>query len=195
MRYLIRTVTPLDDVELVITLDEAKAHLGVHFEDDDDLILALGMAAQDHVERYTGQVLTPREMEMSLRGFPIDDGGRIEIPRAPVTDISLIAYTDGDGVAAELEQADWRWFESVPEVVLPAYTTSWPAAYDEAGSVRVTFQAGYEVGLAPGSLVGAVKLMLGHLYANREAVVVGTISTELPFAVDALCRPYRRVSL
>jgi len=194
MRYTVRTITPLDEIPGVITLDEAKAHLGQHLEDDDDLIAALLAAAQDHVEKHTGQVLTQREMELALSAFPIDDGGRIVIPRAPVTDISTIEYADTDGIAAELEQADWRWSESAPEIVLPAYTTSWPTAYDEPGSTRVTFQAGYEVGLAPASLVGAVKLMLGHLYANREAVV-GTIATELPLGVVQLCGPYRRISI
>ena len=32
-------------------------------------------------------------------------------------------------------------------------------------------------------------LLIGHLYANREAVVSGVTPTELPLAVDALLAP------
>tara|TARA_R110000850_G_scaffold264606_1_gene393786 strand:+ start:27334 stop:27681 length:348 start_codon:yes stop_codon:yes gene_type:complete len=37
----------------------------------------------------------------------------------------------------------------------------------------------------------AMLLLIGHWYANRESVVVGTITSELPMAVDSLILPYR----
>jgi hypothetical protein len=37
----------------------------------------------------------------------------------------------------------------------------------------------------------ACLLILGHLYANREAVVTGTIATELPQGSMALLTPHR----
>ena len=37
----------------------------------------------------------------------------------------------------------------------------------------------------------AMLLMIGHWYANREAVVIGTITSEVPLAVNALLQPYR----
>lgn len=37
----------------------------------------------------------------------------------------------------------------------------------------------------------AMLLLIGHWYANRESVVVGTITSEVPMAVDALICPYR----
>ena len=40
-----------------------------------------------------------------------------------------------------------------------------------------------------------MRLMLGHLYANREAVVTGVTTAELPLGVDALVRPYRLVMM
>lgn len=38
----------------------------------------------------------------------------------------------------------------------------------------------------------AVLLLVGHWYANREAVVTGTISTAIPLAVDRLLWPRKR---
>lgn len=38
----------------------------------------------------------------------------------------------------------------------------------------------------PASFKAAILLLLGHSYATREAVVIGTITAELPLAVDSL---------
>jgi hypothetical protein len=43
----------------------------------------------------------------------------------------------------------------------------------------------------PAAVSAAILLMGGHLYANREAVVTGTISTALPLSVQFLLAPYR----
>ncbi len=197
MHYTIRTVTPLVEISPVIELAEAKEHLRVDHDEDDALIEAYLAAAQDHIERHTSQVLTPRVMEMAVRGFPIGgrSGAAFDIPRTPVTGIEAIDYLDSDGIAAALAEEDWRWTESAASLVRPAIAASWPAAYDEDGSVRLTFEAGYDLGLAPGSLSSAVKLLLGTFYAQREGVITGTIATQLPGGVEALCAPYRRVSI
>lgn len=42
-----------------------------------------------------------------------------------------------------------------------------------------------EMGLTP-DVEQAILLLVGHWYANREAVVIGTISTAVPLAVDRL---------
>ncbi len=41
------------------------------------------------------------------------------------------------------------------------------------------------------AIVAACLLKLGHLFANREEVVTGTIATELPLASQSLLMPYR----
>ena len=38
-------------------------------------------------------------------------------------------------------------------------------------------------------------LLVGHWYASREAVVIGTITAELPMATNALWKPHRWVNL
>lgn len=42
-----------------------------------------------------------------------------------------------------------------------------------------------EMGLTP-DVQQAILLLVGHWYANREAVVIGTISTAIPLAVERL---------
>lgn len=43
-----------------------------------------------------------------------------------------------------------------------------------------------EVGDFPASFKAALLLLIGHSYANREAIVTGTITAELPMAVESL---------
>lgn len=38
----------------------------------------------------------------------------------------------------------------------------------------------------PASFKAALLLLIGHSYANREAIVTGTIAAELPLAVESL---------
>jgi uncharacterized phiE125 gp8 family phage protein len=183
---------------VVLSLEDAKAHLRVDFDADDGVIADCAAAAQATFEQRTGQVLTPRVMEMACWGFPVADYCRrssdaLEIPRAPVTAIDAVAYTDNDGQETDLDEALWRWSESAPELLRPAWATSWPTAADEAGSVRITFEAGYEDGLVPADIIRAVKLLTGHFYANREGVVVDprAVSVELPDGIERLVSSYR----
>ena len=43
-----------------------------------------------------------------------------------------------------------------------------------------------EVDDFPASFKAALLLLIGHSYANREAVVIGTITAEVPMAVESL---------
>ncbi len=49
--------------------------------------------------------------------------------------------------------------------------------------------------VANGSVLAAVRLTLGHLYANRESVATGVTVAELPLGVADLLRPYRLVMM
>ncbi|WP_282389806.1 head-tail connector protein [Pseudomonas sp. PS01296] len=51
--------------------------------------------------------------------------------------------------------------------------------------------AGADPIVITGSIVAACLLILGHLYGNREDVVVGTISIQVPMGSRTLLGPYR----
>lgn len=173
-------VTPLDG-EAVLPLDDAKLHLRVTHDEEDSLIEALRDAAVSHVERVSGVALAPGTWRWTLSRFP----SRIEIPVAPVTAVDDVTYLDADG--ASQTYADARLVDGA---VYPAAGGSWPYAY---GSVTVEFAAGLASPDAAPELIAAAKLMLGHLYSNREAVQVGQSPAELPLGVAALIDTYRKV--
>ena len=169
-------LTPLDG-ETILPLAEAKTHLRVTHDSEDSLIASLRNAACEYVERVSGVALAEADYLWEGNSFSRASA----LPVRPVTAIGSIAYTDGDGASATYDTA-----RLVNGSVFPAFGESWPTAY---GYVAVTFTAG---GTAPDDLLAAVKLMLGHLWTNREAVSADSM-TEVPLGVDALIQTYRQV--
>lgn len=45
------------------------------------------------------------------------------------------------------------------------------------------------------SIIAAILLIFGHLFANRESVVIGQTAVEVPQGAKDLLRPYRRVMM
>lgn len=167
--------------DTILPLADAKAHLRVTHTDEDTLIGALRDAAISHVERISGVPLAPSEYRWTMAWFC----AAVALPVHPVTLLGEITYHDELGDAATYTGA-----RLVDGAVFPMVGESWP---DANGYAAVTFTAGLtDASEAPG-LLAAVMLMLGHLYANREAVNVGSNFAEVPLGVDALIHTYRRV--
>lgn len=173
-------LTPIDG-EAILPLVDAKAHIRVLHDEENDLIASLRNAACEYVERVSGVALAEADYIWEGDSF----ARMVAFPLRPVTAIGSVAYTDGDGASATYNGA-----RIVNGAVFPAFGESWPSAY---GYVAVTFSAGLASPDEAPDLIAAVKLLLGHLYTNREAVVTGTIATDLPLAVDALIQTHRRV--
>lgn len=178
---LVRTVAP----DPVVTLVEAKKHLRILHSDDDEEILDIIAAAQAQIEgpNGIGIALAPQTWRMSLDYFPCE----IIVPLGPVTAINSITYTKEDGTAGSTDR--WRVdIDSQPCRLWPPYDESWPVSRCEPGAVKVTFTTGYAS--VPADLRAAVKLLVGHLYENREATTDASM-TELPMAVSSILNRYR----
>lgn len=182
-----------------IDLARAKAHLRIDFDTEDALIRAYLRAAVASVEKESARVLSPRAVTQNFAGFVGRDGRRaLTLSAEPVIEIVTVEHVDSDGAVVTLDPADYRSIEGEPWSLIEPLNGSWPPV--ETGrrdAVRVRAIAGYETGECPPDLQAAVLLMLGHLYANREAVTQGgstaSAPTELPLGVKALCFPFRRV--
>jgi len=170
-----------------ITLEEAKAHIRVTADDEDDLITALIVAAREWVENFTALVLVEREVTETFDSF---DCLRLSgWPIAPDATL-VIDYLDGAGVTQPAD--DW-WLQAYrrPARVTSAIGTTWPTPYSGAGTVMVTYTAGYASAEdVPQALKQAMLLLIGHWYGRRESVVVGATVAEVPLAVSSLVRPY-----
>lgn len=161
-----------------VSTSDAKLHLRVTDTAEDALITALVQAAQAHVEQVLGAPLSAETWEQSFDGFPC---GPMVLLKQPVTALASVKY-DVDSVETTLDPADYR----VDLAGRRVWADSWPTA-DDLASVRVRFTAGYTT--LPAPLKAAVLLLVGDLYANREAKQAADLTKN--FTVDALLFPYR----
>lgn len=179
MEYGLRIVTP--PTAEPVTLAEARAQMRVDITTDDATLAGYIIAARQHVENMTGRALAVATFEMSLEDFPCED--EILLPRAPVSSIVSVTYTDTAGATQTMSAGDYALDTTtfVPQVVL-GYGKTWPPTRGTDSNVRIQFVAG-EV-QPPQPLRLAVLLLAATWNEHRET------PPENP-AVEALIAPYR----
>jgi uncharacterized phiE125 gp8 family phage protein len=187
--WLNRTSAP---AATAVSLAEAKAHLRVLHDEDDDYITALIAQATEHLEGrngIVGRAMVTQSWEYRIDAFP--SCNRIELPMPPLQTVASIKYIDSDGVEQTLATSVYAVDTGtlVGQVRLK-YGQSWPATRAEEFAVRITFTAGYGAASAvPAPLKAAMKLLIGHWYVNRDMGM--DLPQGAPFAIEALITPYR----
>lgn len=185
-------LTPPDEEPL--TYEEAKAHLRLTDDAEKDLVTVLILAAREHAEARTRRAFVSQVWRLTLDAFPRTERGDrpIVLAKGTLQEVVSVQYRDAAGALVPLDPTAYVVDASAaPGRIHPAYGTRWPTTRCEPNAVQVEFRAGYGPATkVPASLKAAMKLHLGLLYENREAVVTGTIATELPMAYTALLRPF-----
>lgn len=172
-----------------ITVSEAKSHLRVDFADDDTLIGTLITAARKKAEDYLWRAVLTQTYDLFLDEFPCGD--RIRLPRPPLASVTGVYYTPDGSSEQTFSSANYHVDNaSEPGGVVLKLGYTWPSDTLQAvNGVRVRFVAGWSSAAnVPATIVAAIKLIIGHLYENREGVVVGQgISiTQLPGGIEWL---------
>lgn len=192
MHYSLKRLTA--PVVEPVTLAEARKHLRI--EDDvtveDDMISDWIVAAREACEEETGRCFVSSQWDMRVDTQSEDWGvGPLYLPRSPLISVDGIYYVDEDGVEQTLTSTLYQVdLYSEPGRIVRAFNQLWPTMRSQMDGFRVRFTAGYPAGSpdtaaaenVPRRVKSAMKLMIGHLYANREAVLVGTRAqaVELP---------------
>ena len=127
----------------------------------------------------------------------------IELPRPPLSPINAdqgsapVAITyipTAGGTATVLASSEYRVdYDATPGVARPLYGKTWPSHLVDQNSVKVTYHAGltaYWTDDRAGTInmnaaQAAVKLLVGHLWSNRDASTETALS-EVPFGVKAM---------
>lgn len=175
-----------------LTLAEAKRHCNIADELDahDTYLTALTVAAREYVEAYTGRQLINATWDLVLDRFPVY--GPIYLPKSPLSSITSITYLDADGASQTWSSANYRVITSTePGTVNLAYQVTYPTTRNVAGCVTVRFVAGYGSTAAsvPKAVKQAMLLLVGHWFANREAL--GNVGGMVEMAVESLLAMYR----
>ena len=175
-----------------LTVAEAKLHLRVDISDDDAYIGTLITAAREWVENYLDRTLITTQLILRAAEFPTEE---LELARPPMVASGtatavVITYTLADTTTATLSTALYRVDRtSTPGNVAPIINGTWPSdVIEDANAVAVTYWAGYGPTSAsvPATIRHACLMLIGHWYDRRSAVLTGTISKPIEFAVESL---------
>lgn len=179
---------------LPVSLSAVKAHCGIEDSASDVVIEALRRAAHGHVERVLGRGLGTATWLLTLDEF----ADTIELPGGPVTAVNAaeFKYRDAAGAVQVVDAGLYSLdLTSDPQWLVRNWEASWPATLNAMGAVSVQFTAGWDETTLPGDLALAVLLLAANWFANREAVNVGNITSKMPYGVDDLLWPYRRIRI
>jgi len=178
-----------------ITLVEAKEHLRVDFSDEDTYIDTLITTARKYCESYTNKVFITQTWRQNLDIFP--DVFKLKVN--PVISLTSIKYYDTNEVQQTItDSSDNYQLDNLSDVakVHDGLVNAFPAIGSTINPIEVITVCGY--GAAddvPDDIKHAIKLMVAHLYENREMVnvVVGGLAMqiEMPNVVKNLLAPYR----
>lgn len=168
-----------------VTLEDAKLHLRVDHDTEDDLISAMISAARESCEHETDRAIAVQTLELAIDEFPVDG---IQLLRPPVASIESVVYVDAEGVDQTMPSTSYYLdIAQEPSWLLPAVGADWPATREQANAVRVRYVAGYTE--CPQALRAWILLRLGTLYRTREADGEKPVAAS-PFA-DRLLDRYR----
>jgi len=177
-----------------VTLLEAKFHLRLatveaqadQYIQEDDLLNSLIQTATILAQNFTRRALMTQTWDGYLQSFP----ETIRLPFPPAQAVTSIL----------VEGVSFTDFQVTTEGILsPADGYSWPSLSSAPGPdpIVITWDAGYGSAAAdvPVPIRQAMLLIIGHLYANREATVPGISMQVLPWGSELLMNPYRWIEI
>jgi len=178
------TITP-------ISLADAKAQMRIDSTDDDAEVDRVMRAAAEFFAASIagGRTWTPTVFDLTEGGFPLGRD-RLYLPSPPLASVTSVSYYDTAGDAQTLEETtDFTVMAPSDEQgwIVPIVNTYWPTTQDRDDALTVRFTAGYaDRDAVPERAKHAIRLLFGHWWENREAVAIGTISSEIELSVRTI---------
>lgn len=177
---ILRDVTTLvEPASEPITLAQAKNYLRVDFDDDNDLITALIISARLRLEKYAGIAISPRTLQAVAY---VDEF--IELPYAPLNNITLVEYWDGSGWVA-MGLGDYY-------ILGTTYKKIYMVANNRM-EYRFTYTCGYTS--IPQPMITALYKLIADLYDYRESSVEDSQPNSNITSAYELIKPYKRISI
>lgn len=165
-----RTVAP---AVRVVGIDELKHHLRVTWDEENDTIEDIALAAEEAVERELSRSLTAQTWVLRLDQFPCYE---MSLPRpAPkdgpfLTSVTSVQYVDENGATQTLSGTIYTVDTTTdPGRIYLAYNQAWPTTRTIPNAVIATYVAGLATGEAVPELIRtAIKLTASDMYLYRE---------------------------
>ncbi|MFD1675411.1 head-tail connector protein [Alicyclobacillus fodiniaquatilis] len=176
-------------------LDDVKTYLRVDGDDEDTFITSLITAARTYCETFQNRAYLTQTFDLTLDHFPRFP---LSLPRPPLQSVESFTYIDKDAVSTLWDVSNYIVdMDSEPGRIGLAYGIFPPrVTLQPMSGVKIRFTAGYgDVDAVPAVVKQAMTMLIGHWYEHREAVLTGTASKEIEFAVTALLSPDRVIPL
>lgn len=159
---LIETTPPAAEP---LTLEDAKAHLRITHDADDDVINALIRAARAMCESDTGLALITRGYSLYLDAW---EDGIISLPRPPLVGVSGVNVYDAEGNAAVFPAASYT-VDTAGRPGRVALTVAPPLPGRSLSGIEIEFTAGFgdTPEDVPQNLREGMKRLVAYLYMNR----------------------------
>lgn len=190
---LSRTVAPTVEP---LSVAEARDHMRItHHDDDDDIRTFVVPAARDWCEAFTCRAFLQQTWVLTLQGF---GGGRIYLPKPPLSSVSSVTYLDANGDSQTWASANYTvvipsgpyaqhgWIE-------PAYGVTYPTTRGVPEDVTITFVCGYGTtgSTVPDGIRMGVRVLCEDYYSQRSSQTIGTSVITNLRAAEAMLWPYR----
>lgn len=174
--------------EWPVTLQEAKGHLRVTGDDDNNYVTALIKAATAYAEEFTRRKFIDTSLTMTTDAWP----DPWELPFSPLDSVTSVKYYDVDDAQQTWTSTNYQ-VDSLgePGTVTIDPDSTYPTLSDLINAVETIYKVGYGAAAdVPEGIKQAILLLVGHWYENREAYTEAKL-TKVPLAVEALLWQYR----
>lgn len=175
-----------------VTRAEAKNHLRLETDLDDDDVDRLIVAARQWAEEYCWRGFVTQVWEFVADEFPSCDDG-FKLPRGNLAGVTSVKSIDANGVEQTMSSGDYSVDSTrEPGRLRLGYGKSWPSSRSQWDAVRVRYTVGWSADQVPAPIKQAVLLLIAGMYENRAPEVSGTIVSPLQVVtVKALLESYR----
>jgi uncharacterized phiE125 gp8 family phage protein len=162
-------------------MQEVRLHLRVDDDSEDTLIQSLLVAARRYVENATSRRLVTTSLRIEQPYFC----SQMWLPGSPLIAVQSVKYLLS-GTLTTLATTNYDVVSNKePGLVQISDAGSWPTTDIHPIAVQINYTAGYGAASAvPDEAKAAIKLLVGHWYANRETA--GASMSEIPFGAQAL---------
>lgn len=178
-----------------ITLVEAKSHLRVTFADEDTYINTLITSARKYCESYCNRVFITQTWRQNENAWAYP----IKLMVNPVISLTSLKYIDTNEAQQTITDNTNNFqkdFNSDVAKIYSGLVEAFPAIGISINPIEIITVCGYGAASdVPDDIKHAIKLMVSHLYENRDMVNVplNNLSSDIPMpsAVPSLLNRYR----
>ena len=171
-----------------LTLAEAKAHLRLDTDDENEFVTQLIVIARDHLERTTGLSLMTQHWRLHLDS--ISEDGVIPIAKGPVQTIESLTVYDGDGDPTQFSLEGHVLDATARPARLMLRRRPLPGR--AVNGIEIDFVSGFSdtTNAVPDTLKRAMLTHVAQMFSCRGVVGIEDQPALIPPGYDRLIAPF-----